>query len=64
MYIVHCARIKLVDFGIVLLQPLKPETQVWGIMNKYAPGPRPDEIKQCNTEVEYVLIGAGNKFIV
>ena len=33
-------------------------------MMDYAPGPRPDEIKQCNTEVEYVLIGAGNKFIV
>jgi len=28
-------------------------------MEKYAPGPRPDQIKQCNTEVEYVLVGAG-----
>ena len=32
-------------------------------MDKYAPGPRPDEIKQCNTEVEYVLIGAGNELL-
>ena len=32
-------------------------------MDKYAPGPRPDEIKQCNTEVEYVLIGAGDKLL-
>ena len=32
-------------------------------MDKFAPGPRPDEIKQCNTEVEYVLIGAGNELL-